>query len=77
MELGRDEEGRFKPSHEITIEDVFEVMEPLEPYTTSEITNMLDAPQRTVFHYLNQLADEERIQKKKPADTRVIWMRGK
>lgn len=77
MELGRDEKGRFEPSHGITIEDVFEVMEPLEPYTTTEISDKLDAPQRTVFHYLNELAQEGRIQKKKPADTRVIWMRGK
>lgn len=76
MQSSRDDKGRFEASHELNAEDVFEAMEPLEPYTTSEIADALDAPKRTIFHYLDELSEEGKIQKKKPADTRVIWMRG-
>lgn len=71
----RNNHGRFESNHEITPESVIEAMEPLEPYTTRELAEELDAPRRTVFKYLDQLADEERIRKKKPEERRAIWIR--
>lgn len=71
----RNEQGRFESEHGITVEDVFDVMEPLEPYTTGELASMLGAPRRTVYNYLEKLAEEERIRKKKPEPKRAIWVR--
>ncbi|WP_409338712.1 hypothetical protein [Halalkalicoccus ordinarius] len=36
---------------------------------------MLGAPRRTVYNYLEKLADEGRIRKKKPEPKRAIWIR--
>lgn len=74
--LERDNKGRFEASHELTAEDVYQAMKSREPYTTSELAEYLGAPRRTVFHYLDILAEEGKIQKKQPAETRVIWIRG-
>jgi len=60
----------------VDIEDVFEAMEIHDPYTTGELADKLDIPRRTAYKYLDKLADEERIIKKKPEPRRVIWMRG-
>lgn len=75
--LERDEKGRFEAGHGITAKDVYNAMKPREPYSTSELAEHLGAPRRTVFHHLDNLAKEGKIQKKQPAETRVIWMRGR
>lgn len=72
---GRDEGGKFESQHDIGPGDVFDAMEPLEPYTTREIADIVGAPRRTVFNYLNELADDELIRKKKPEPRRAIWVR--
>jgi len=72
----RNENGRFESDHGLTSEDVFEKMEPLEPYTTGELADILDAPRRTVYNYLEELAEEGQIRKKKPEPRRAIWIRG-
>lgn len=72
----RNEQGRFEPEHGKTKEDVFNAMEHFEPYTTGELADTLDIPRRTVFNYLDDLAEEGRIKKKKPEPRRVIWIRG-
>lgn len=74
-EANRNEEGRFESEHGIAVEDVFNAMEPLEPYTTGELANMLGAPRRTVYNYLEELAEQGRIRKKKPEPKRAIWIR--
>jgi predicted transcriptional regulator len=71
----RNEKGRFKAEHEITPEDVLEIMTPLEPYTTRELADMLDVPRRTVYNYLNELTENGRIRKKKTEPRRAIWIR--
>jgi predicted transcriptional regulator len=71
----RNEDGQFRAEHEITPEDVFEIMDPLEPYTTRELADMLSVPRRTIFNYLNELAENNRIRKKKTEPRRAIWMR--
>ena len=70
----RNEKGRFKAEHEITPEDVFEEMDPLEPYTTRELADRLDVPRRTVYNYLNELAESGHIRKKKTEPRRAIWI---
>lgn len=72
----RNNEGRFESEHGVDIEDVFEAMEIHNPYTTSEIANDLEIPRRTAYKYLETLAENDRILKKKPEPRRVIWMRG-
>jgi len=72
----RNEKGRFESGHDVSSEDVFEAMEIHNPYTTGELADELDIPRRTAYKYLEQLADEDRILKKKPEPRRVIWMRG-
>jgi len=50
-------------------------MEPLEPYSTNEIADELGLPHRTALHYFNQLAQNNRIRKKKTGKRTVIWIR--
>ncbi|TKR27963.1 helix-turn-helix transcriptional regulator [Natronomonas salsuginis] len=69
----RDDKGRFQAS--ASPNDVFQQMEPLEPYSTNEIADRLGLPHRTALHYLNQLAENNRIRKKKPGKRSVIWVR--
>lgn len=71
----RNEQGRFESEHGRTVEDVFEAMDPLEPYTTGELAEILDMPRRTVYDYLEELSEEDRIRKKKPEPRRAIWIR--
>ena len=53
---------------------VLDAMEPLEPYTSGELAEMLDWPRRTVYQVLDDLAEDGVIRKKKPEERRVIWM---
>ncbi|WP_049985478.1 hypothetical protein [Halobellus rufus] len=69
----RDEQGRFQAS--TSPDDVYEAMEPLEPYSTNEIADELGLPHRTALHYFNQLAQNDRIRKKKTGKRTVIWIR--
>ena len=69
----RDKEGRF--SSEVTREDLYETMEELEPYTTRELADLVGIPRRTALNYLDELADEDLIRKKKPEPRRAIWIR--
>jgi predicted transcriptional regulator len=72
----RNENGRFQSEHGLTSNDVLEEMEPLEPYTTGELADALNAPRRTIYNYLAELHEENKIRKKKPEPRRVIWIRG-
>jgi Fic family protein len=72
----RSENGRFESEHGLIPKDVLEEMEPLEPYTTGELADQLGAPRRTVYNYLEELAEENKIRKKKPEPRRAIWIRG-
>lgn len=54
---------------------VYETMEPLEPYTTGELASILDIPRQVVRNLLDALASEEKIRKKEPEPERVIWIR--
>jgi uncharacterized membrane protein len=58
-----------------TAEEVLDVMEPGEPYTTPEIQEELDLTQSTAYRRLRDLADEGKIRKKKAGSRTVIWIR--
>lgn len=68
----RDESGRFAADRDPA--DVLDVMEPGEPYTIGEVIEATGWPRRTVFHILDDLADEGKVRKKKPNPTSAIWM---
>jgi len=73
LERARDEKGRFQAS--TSPNDVYEAMDQLEPYSTNELADELGFPHRTALHYLNQLAQRDRIRKKKTGKRSVIWIR--
>lgn len=59
----------------LSSEEVYEAMEPPEPYTTGELASALDVPRRFARRLLDRLADEETIREKKSEPSRVIWIR--
>lgn len=73
----RNDEGRYESEHEVNRNDVFEAMEPLEPYSTRELADELEAPRRTIFKYLEELHELGKIRKKKPGPRSAVWIRGK
>jgi len=56
-------------------DDVYESMDPLEPYTTGELANRLDTSKGLVRSVLNKLAGTDKIRKKEPEPSRAIWIR--
>lgn len=60
---------------EVTPDDVYEEMEPFEPYTTGELAAVLDIPRRVARSLLDALTATERIRKKEPEPERLIWVR--
>lgn len=74
-ERDRDGRGQFVAGHDTTESDVFAAMDPLEPYTTREIADALAVPRRSAYEYLEALAEQGRIRKKKPEPRRAIWIR--
>lgn len=72
-EPDRDDGGRWVG--EADPDEVFGRMQPLEPYTTGELADLLDIPRRTAYKYLEELANDGRIRKKKPEPRRAIWIR--
>lgn len=71
----RNSRGRFTADHDVTPEDIYESMEPMEPYTSGEIADELGIPRRTAYEFLTELADSGHIRKKKPEPRRAIWIR--
>lgn len=69
----RDEKGRF--TSDVGKEDIYRAMDRLEPYTTRELANRVGCSRRAALNYLDELANEERVRKKKPEPRRSIWIR--
>lgn len=72
---GRNSKGQYVATHDVTSRDVFETMDPLEPYTTRELADALAMPRRSAYEHLEELADAGKIRKKKPEPRRAIWIR--
>lgn len=71
----RDEEGKFSSDHNVALNDIYQLMDPLEPYTSREIADKAKIPRRTAYKFLSELAEDDKIRKKKPEPRRVIWIR--
>jgi DNA-binding MarR family transcriptional regulator len=69
----RDDDGQFACSRDPG--ELLNAMDPLEPYATGELADLLDWPRRTTYKILDDLADAGEIRKKKPERSRVIWIR--
>lgn len=72
-ERSRNKAGRF-----VTIQspsDALDAMEPLKPYMTGELAEILGWPRRSVYKVLSELADEGEIRQKKSEERRVILIR--
>jgi DNA-binding IclR family transcriptional regulator len=69
----RNDAGQFVTTRSPSA--VLDAMEPLEPYTTGELADVLDWPRRSVYEVLDDLAAEGTIRKKKPEERRAIWIR--
>lgn len=54
---------------------ILKTMEPLEPYSTSELADSLGEPRRTVLYNLNRLAEDGEIVKKPHNPNNVTWFR--
>ena len=50
---------------ESTAEDLYEEMEPFEPYTTGELASILGIPKRLARKLLNALTGNEKVRKRK------------
>ena len=69
----RDEGGKSVKSRDPS--DVLSAMDPIEPYTSGELADMMDWPRRTVYAALQELSDDGLIRKKKPEPRRAIWIK--
>lgn len=69
----RSEQGQFLRERDPT--EVLEMMEPHEPYVTSELADALGWPRRTVYEVLSNLHDDGRVSKKQANSRAVMWMR--
>lgn len=56
-------------------DEVYEAMEPLEPYTTRELATLLGAPRRLVRSLLDALVADEAVRRKSAGRGRAIWIR--
>jgi len=70
---GSSNNGRF--DNNASPEDILEAMEPGEIYSTSTLAGKTDIAQRTTRKYLDNLAEQGRVEKQKPNATTAIWIR--
>lgn len=61
----------------IDADEVLEEMEPLQPYTTTKLADLLDVPRDLVRRLLKTLYDESAVERKSAATTGkpIIWVR--
>lgn len=75
----RNTDGQF--TRKVELDEVLDVMEPLEPYGTNEVGDILsdkfgkDFKRRTTYHWLTELRDHGKVRKKKIDAKRNIWIR--
>ena len=68
----RNEAGQFVATRSAA--DILDAMTPLEPYTASELADILEWPRRTVHKLLSDLDEEGRVRRKKTGHRTVIWI---
>lgn len=59
----------------LSADELFEELEPFEPYTTDELVDTFDSDRGLLRKLLNRLNQEGKIKKKKPKSSPTIWIR--
>lgn len=67
----RSDDGTYAET--VTPEDVLALFTDVEPRTATEVADELGIVRRTALNKLNELADEDRIRKKKVGGRAVVW----
>lgn len=67
--------GEESNGDDLSPDDVYEAMEPLEPYTTGELARRLDTSKGLIWSFLNKLVGEDKVRKKEPKPNQMIWIR--
>jgi|GEM_PF-6389822 response regulator of citrate/malate metabolism len=65
--------GRFNNAH--APEDILRVMERGEIYSTGTLADKTSIARRTALKYLNELAEQGRIEKEMPNANTAVWIR--
>lgn len=69
----RNADGTFASA--VGPKTVLDTMDVGEPYSAREIADQLDIPRRTAHKYLSELADAEKVRKKKFDERTVVWLK--
>ena len=69
----RNNAGQFVATR--SPDELLDAMEPLEPYSASELAEEIEWPYRTVHKILADLEAAGRVRKKKTGHRTVIWIR--
>lgn len=72
-ERKRAASGEYTPEYDD--EDILALLPHDEPVTIPELLNDSDIPRSTLNYHLNRLADEGRVEKRKPSANIVLWSR--
>jgi hypothetical protein len=67
----RSDDGTYAET--VTPEDVLALFTDVEPRTATEVAEELGIVRRTALNKLNELAEEDRIHKKKVGGRAVVW----
>jgi hypothetical protein len=59
----------------LSANELFEELEPFEPYTADELADKFDTDRGILRRLLDKLNREEKIKKKKPKSSPAIWIR--
>lgn len=67
--------GEESNSDDTTAENVYEHLEPFEPYTTAELAGDLSVERGHLRQLLDKLRGEGRVRQKKPPGGGTLWIR--
>jgi len=70
----RNDNGTYASEHDADKSDVLDAIADGEPYTTGLIADLVGAPRRTVYNWLQALAEDGKVRKLKPNERTAIWM---
>ena len=59
----------------LSADDLFDELEPFEPYTTDELVDELGAERGIIGKLLDKLNREDKVTKKEPKSSPTIWVR--
>lgn len=74
MPRDRNEKGRYTSGTQINETDLINAVAEFEPASTREVADAVGIPRRSTLRYLNDMAENDEVQKKKLDPRRVVWM---